>query len=176
MERKSIGLNNIEEVNLNKYTLRSKLEKLNTAERREFIKTATAFSAGLVTSKALGKNFELKMVKSYVDNFIIGSGNGGAVSALRITEAVHKVMMLEMGLDWEKENGKYKPFSNLITPKSNSTWLNKATHEPMMNISTFSKKYTGVLDRMDFDNVKVYAGRGDGGDSLVTGGMAVQPK
>ena len=145
-------------------------------ERRNFIKAATALSLGIVTSKAFGENFELKIVEEQVDNLIIGSGYGGAVAALRLTQAGHKVVMLEMGLDWEKDNGKYKPFSNLITPKSNSTWLKKATQAPMMNIATFSKKFTGVLDRMDFDNIKIYAGRGVGGGSLVNGGMAVQPK
>ncbi len=66
------------------------------------------------------------------DNLIIGSGYVGAVATLRLTEAGKKAAMLEMGLDWEKDNGKYKPFSNLITPKNNSTWLNKkdtSTHD-----------------------------------------------
>ena len=145
-------------------------------ERRRFLKTATALSAGMLVSKVFGNNFKLKVMNETVDNLIIGSGYGGAVAALRLTKAGHKVMMIEMGLDWEKDNGKHKPFSNLITPKSNSTWLNKKTQAPMMNIASFSKKFTGVLDRIDFDNVKVYAGRGVGGGSLVNGGMAVQPQ
>ena len=145
-------------------------------ERRRFLKTATILSAGVLVTKAFGNNFKLKVMNETVDNLIIGSGYGGAVAALRLTQAGHKVMMIEMGLDWEKDNGKHKPFSNLITPKSNSTWLNKKTQAPMMNIASFSKKFTGVLDRMDFDNVKVYAGRGVGGGSLVNGGMAVQPQ
>ncbi|NLZ73930.1 MAG: GMC family oxidoreductase, partial [Bacteroidales bacterium] len=145
-------------------------------ERRKFLKTATVLSAGMLISKTFGNNFKTKVMNETVDNLIIGSGYGGAVAALRLTQAGHKVMMIEMGLDWEKENGKHKPFSNLITPKSNSTWLNKKTQAPMMNIASFSKKFTGVLDRMDFDNVKVYAGRGVGGGSLVNGGMAVQPQ
>ena len=145
-------------------------------ERRNFIKTATALSAGLVVKKAFGKTFDLKIMKENVENLIIGTGYGGAVAALRLTEAGHKVMMLEMGLDWEKDDGKYKPFSNLITPKSNSTWLNKKTQAPMMNMAIFSKKFTGVLARLDFKNVNVYGGRGVGGGSLVNGGMAVQPQ
>ena len=145
-------------------------------ERRRFLKTVTALSAGMFVSKAFGNNFKLKVMNETVDNLIIGSGYGGAVAALRLTEAGHKVLMIEMGLDWEKDNSKHKPFSDLITPKSNSTWLNKKTQAPMMNIASFSKKFTGVLDRMDFDNVKVYAGRGVGGGSLVNGGMAVQPQ
>lgn len=32
----------------------------------------------------------------------------------------------------------------------------------MMNMVYFNKKFTGVLDRMDFENIKIYAGRGVG--------------
>lgn len=58
--------------------------------------------------------------KQETENLIIGSGYGGGVTALRLTQAGKKVTLLEMGLDWEKEDGKYKPFSNLITPKNNT--------------------------------------------------------
>lgn len=145
-------------------------------ERRTFIKITSGISASILISNAFGNNLKLKYKEEDVENLVIGSGYGGAVAALRLTQAGKKVSMLEMGLDWEKENGKYKPFSNLITPKNNSTWLKKSSQAPMMNIAFFNKKFTGVLDRMDFENVKVYAGRGVGGGSLVNGGMAVQPK
>lgn len=104
------------------------------------------------------------------ENIIIGSGYGGAVAALRLTQTGQKVTMLEMGLDFEKENGRYKPFSNMLLPKNNSTWLRKKTVAPMMNMVYFNKKFTGVLDRMDFENIKIYVGRGVGGGSLVNGG------
>ena len=133
-------------------------------------------SAGILVSNSFGADLSRKYGNETVDNLVIGSGYGGAVAALRLTQAGEKVVMLEMGLDWEKDQGKYKPFSNLITPKNNSTWLKKSSQAPMMNIAFFNKKFTGVLDRMDFENIKVYAGRGVGGGSLVNGGMAVQPK
>ena len=38
------------------------------------------------------------------------------------------------------------------------------------------QKYTGILDRMDFENIRIYLGRGVGGGSLVNGGMAVSPR
>lgn len=145
-------------------------------ERRTFIKITSASSAGFLASSAFGINLKLDHIDEHVENLVIGSGYGGAVAALRLAQAGKKVVMLEMGLDWEKDHGKYKPFSNLITPKNNSTWLNKATQAPMMNIAMFKNKFTGVLDRMDFENIKIYAGRGVGGGSLVNGGMAVQPK
>ncbi len=145
-------------------------------ERRNFIKITSAVGAGILASRVFGINLNLKHSVENIENLVIGSGYGGAVAALRLTQAGKKVVMLEMGLDWEKEDGKYKPFSNLITPKNNSTWLHKSSQAPMMNIAMFNKKFTGVLDRLDFKNIKVYAGRGVGGGSLVNGGMAVQPK
>ncbi|WP_188051255.1 GMC oxidoreductase [Flavobacterium sp. GP15] len=145
-------------------------------KRRTFIKITSATGAGIIASNTFGINLKMKNTEENVENLVIGSGYGGAVAALRLTQAGKKVVMLEMGLDWEKDGGKYKPFSNLITPKNNSTWLKKSTQAPMMNIAHFNKKFTGVLDRMDYENIKVYAGRGVGGGSLVNGGMAVQPK
>ncbi len=145
-------------------------------ERRTFIKLTSGLGISAMASTAFGNDFKIKTVEEFEDNLIVGSGYGGAVAALRLTQSGQKVVMLEMGLDWEKNNGKHKPFSNLIIPKNNSTWLKKATVAPMMNIAFFNRKFTGVLDRMDFENVKVYAGRGVGGGSLVNGGMAVQPK
>ena len=53
----------------------------------------------MFVSKAFGNNFKLKVMNETVDNLIIGSGYGGAVAALRLTEAGHKVLMIEMGLD-----------------------------------------------------------------------------
>lgn len=120
-------------------------------------------------------NLFMRIFSNLPEIIIVGSGYGGAVAALRLKEAGHKVILLEMGIDYEKRS-EHKPFSNMLSPKNNSTWLRKKTIAPMMNMVHFNKKFTGVLDRMDFEEIKVYAGRGVGGRSLVNGGMAVQPQ
>lgn len=144
--------------------------------RRDFLRSTLVTAASVPFSKTLVFPLFMSSREIEVENLIIGSGYGGAVAALRLTEAGKKVTMLEMGLDWEKNNAKHKPFSNVLFPKNNSTWLRNSTIAPMMNFIEFDKKFTGVLDRLDFENVKIYAGRGVGGGSLVNGGMAVQPK
>lgn len=106
------------------------------------------------------------------DNVIIGTGYGGAVSALRLAEAGKKCVMLEMGLDWEKSS---IPFSKMGWAKKQSTWLKTHTVAPFGNYRSFGK-FTGALDRIDFEHVKVYAGRGVGGGSIVNGGITATPK
>lgn len=103
---------------------------------------------------------------------IIGSGYGGAVSALRLCEAGKKVIMLEMGLNWGKSN---LPYSNLLKPGQSSAWLKTKSIAPFLNIFSL-KPFTGVLDRLDFEHINIWIGRGVGGGSLVNGGMAVTPK
>lgn len=103
---------------------------------------------------------------------IIGSGYGGAVAALRLCEAGKKVCLIEMGLNWEKSGEKFSP---MINPSHSAAWLRKKTIAPFLNLFPL-KPFTGALDRIEFDDIKVWVGRGVGGGSLVNGGMAVLPK
>ncbi|WP_336961146.1 GMC family oxidoreductase N-terminal domain-containing protein [Chryseobacterium contaminans] len=146
-------------------------------DRKEFIKTSVlAISGFYFLQSELFQAAERRANKiketTDVPIIIIGSGYGGAVSALRLCEAGKKVVLLEMGLNWEKAG---IPFSNLLKPGQSSAWLRKKTIAPFMNIFSLTP-FTGTLDRMDFDNINIWMGRGVGGGSLVNGGMAVTPK
>ena len=77
-----------------------------------------------------------------------------------------------MGLNWGKSG---IPYSTLLAPGKSAAWLRTTTIAPFGNYQTIDK-FTGALDRVEFENIKVYAGRGVGGGSLVNGGMAVVPK
>lgn len=129
---------------------------------------SSAFNS-LSARKPLGK---ITSEKAEYEIIIIGSGYGGAVAALRLCEKGHKVTMLEMGLNWEKSGEKFSPMKH---PGHSAAWLREKTIAPFMNVFSL-EKFTGALDRWDFENIKIWMGRGVGGGSLVNGGMAVLPK
>ena len=146
-------------------------------DRKNFIKISTLAISGFYFLQsglfhvAERKNSNIKENLD-VPIIIVGSGYGGAVSALRLCEAGKKVVLLEMGLNWEKSG---IPYSNLLKPGKSSAWLKKKSIAPFMNIFSLAP-FTGALDRLDFDHIKIWVGRGVGGGSLVNGGMAVTPK
>ena len=102
---------------------------------------------------------------------IIGSGFGGAVTALRLGEAGIRTMVLEQGKRWHSTSA---PFSRIFPPDGRSTWLRRKTVLPF-GPSLPIKKYTGVLDRVDYQNIKVYRGTAVGGGSIIYGGISGQP-
>lgn len=146
-------------------------------DRKSFIKTSVLAISGFyflqseLFHAAERRNHQIKEYHD-VPIVIIGSGYGGAVSALRLCEAGKKVVLLEMGLNWEKAG---IPFSNLLKPGKSSAWMKNKSIAPFMNIFSLTP-FTGTLDRLDFDHIKIWVGRGVGGGSLVNGGMAVTPK
>ncbi|AZA82315.1 GMC family oxidoreductase [Chryseobacterium lactis] len=146
-------------------------------DRKKFIKTSALAVSGfyflysqLFQAAQPVRGNQGKTIKAPI--IIIGSGYGGAVSALRLCESGKKVLLLEMGLNWEKSG---IPYSNLLKPGKSSAWLKKKSIAPFMNIFSLTP-FTGILDRLEFENINIWVGRGVGGGSLVNGGMAVTPK
>lgn len=150
--------------------------------RREFIQTgglgiAALFFLGagsLFGQSPLSSRENLNQPTEISDKevVIIGSGYGGSVAALRLCEKNIPVTLLEMGLNWEKSGEK---FSTMINPGHSAAWLKTKTIAPFFNLFNL-EKFTGALDRLDFEHIKIWLGRGVGGGSLVNGGMAVTPK
>lgn len=150
--------------------------------RKKFIQT-TSLGLGALAFSGLGKLYgrkarsktsskNTKPEHSIHEIIIVGSGYGGAVAALRLCEKGIPVTILEMGLNWETSGER---FSSMINPGHSAAWLRRRTIAPFMNVFRLDK-FTGTLDRMDFDHIKIWMGRGVGGGSLVNGGMAVTPK
>jgi cholesterol oxidase len=116
-----------------------------------------------------------------VPALIIGSGYGGAVAALRLTQAGIQTHIVEMGQSWTTPGADGKIFCSMLKPDGRSFWFRTKTDQPVGYLSGFEVNRSipssaGVLESEQFAATRVYQGRGVGGGSLVNGGMAVTPK
>ena len=148
--------------------------------RRQFIEQASlaglAISSGLVLSgcdplEIISPPSIPLETEDDIPALIIGSGFGGAVTALRLGAAGIRTMVLEQGKRWYNASA---PFSRSLPPDGRSTWLRRKTLLPF-GPSLPIGKYTGVLDRVDHQSIKVYRGTAVGGGSIIYGGISVQP-
>jgi len=116
-----------------------------------------------------------------VPALIVGSGYGGAVAALRLTQAGVQTQLVEMGQSWTTPGSDGKIFCNMLNPDQRSFWFRTRTDQPVgyfsgIEVNKSISSYAGVLDSEQFAATRIYQGRGVGGGSLVNGGMAVTPK
>lgn len=153
-----------------------------TLSRRRLLGTAALGSAAafglttISTSKARAEK-----PADFSPAVVIGTGYGAAATALRLGEAGVSTLMLEMGQLWDTPGDDDRIFCDVVSPDRRSMWLRERTHQPLStflwaDIDREIEKYAGVLDRVDYDEMSVYVGRGVGGGSLVNGAMAVTPK
>ncbi|WP_433363727.1 GMC oxidoreductase [Actinoplanes sp. CA-142083] len=117
----------------------------------------------------------------HVPALVVGSGYGGAVAALRLTQAGIATAVIEMGMAWNTAGSNGKVFCDMLNPDQRSYWLRTTTDQPLgyflgIGVNKSIPRYTGILDSEKFAGIRVYQGRGVGGGSLVNGGMAVVPK
>jgi cholesterol oxidase len=157
-----------------------------SVSRRRFLGLAALSSAALAGAStiALPKAFATARARSgsFVPAIVIGTGYGAAVSALRLGEAGIETLMLEMGQLWNQPGPDGNVFCNMLSPDRRSSWFKTRTETPLgtfLWLDLANKNidpYAGVLDKVHFDQMAVYVGRGVGGGSLVNGGMAVAPK
>jgi cholesterol oxidase len=143
--------------------------------RRRFMQGAIA--TGLVADPlavALGASAPRKFAPEHHGIIVVGSGFGGSVAALRLTEQGHKVTLLERGQRWTVQEGK-KIFSSLLLPDGRAAWL--SNQSPMPVGPKFPiRKFAGVLENRSLGGLQVLAGAGYGGGSIVYGGVFVKPK
>lgn len=140
--------------------------------RRDFIKLAGLAGVGAVLPSC-NISEEIPPPTDRRNVIIIGSGFGGAITALRLAEAGIEAMMIEKGRRWPiKPEG--NTFSRYIYPDGRSTWLSRKTVVPIGPPLPINR-YAGVLEGHFYCGLRVLAGACYGGGSIVYGGLLVKP-
>ncbi|GAA4922981.1 GMC oxidoreductase [Streptomyces coeruleoprunus] len=151
--------------------------------RRHFVGLGALQAAALLglTRIGVGSASARDAAADHTPALVIGSGYGGAVAALRLGEAGIPTTVLEMGALWNRQGPDGRVFCPTTAPDHRSMWFRTRTEAPLATflwldvVNKDITPYPGVLDRVRFDAMSVYVGRGVGGGSLVNGGMAVTP-
>jgi cholesterol oxidase len=104
---------------------------------------------------------------------VVGTGFGGAITALRLGRAGVPTLLLERGIRWPT-GPNADTFPRMFTPDRRAAWLSAT---PVLTGSPpgLWKPYTGVLDRVRGRGMDILCGAGVGGGSLVYHGMTIQP-
>lgn len=147
--------------------------------RRRFLGLSTLASASLfgwsTFSLSSCKKNTTPTASSNFNAIVVGSGFGGSVAALRLSEKGINTMLVEMGkfYDVTKSNNTFSPN---LPPDKRSTWLKTTSELPFGINLSWSEKYTGVLDRVEFQNMNIYRNVCLGGGSISNGGVLLEPQ
>lgn len=166
--------------------------------RREFGQRilATAAALGLNTVSAAGiagrtiaagglaaavaQSSQAQTTRERVKVLVVGTGYGGAVTALRLAERGIAVTMLEMGRLWNKPGADGKIFCSNEHPDERAMWFSTQAAAVVTSFMGNPVNRTvpygaGVLALKRFPGMDVYLGRGVGGGSLVNIAMLITP-
>ncbi len=160
----------------------NKTRKPNKLNRRTFVRNTGIIVTGMMLGCSKDDDddddnmpdpTEGEGLENYTSALVIGSGFGGAVSALRLGQAGVQTTVLERGKWWPiRDDG--DTFSPLAAPDQRSSWLTTESIGPI-GITTTFEKYTGVLERIRFPGMDTYMGSCVGGGSVVYGGITIAP-
>lgn len=106
-------------------------------------------------------------------NLVIGSGFGGAITALRLAQAGEPVTVLERGFKWPN-SPRRNIFANDVVPDGRAFWF-KSRATMLTGLDARIDSFGGVMDATEYDNMTVWRGACVGGGSVVFTGVMIQP-
>jgi cholesterol oxidase len=112
--------------------------------------------------------------RAHSRNLVIGSGFGGAISALRLAQAGEPVTVLERGFQWPRSDTR-AIFSNDTAPDGRAFWF-KNRVRMLTGFEAWMAPFGGVMDATEYDNMTVWRGACVGGGSVVFTGVMIQPE
>jgi len=111
---------------------------------------------------------------TYTPAVIIGSGFGGAVSALRFAQAGINVTVLERGSRWPNDPQR-EIFTTDAAPDGRGYWHNPS-RTGFWGLVGSGEDFGGVLDAGLYGGVNVLRGAAVGGGSVVFTGVMIEPE
>lgn len=111
---------------------------------------------------------------SYTPNLVIGSGFGGAVSALRLAEAGQSVTIVERGFRWPRDPWR-DIFASDTLPDGRAFWFKNSAKMIAGNTAVFDS-FGGLVDATVYDTMRVWRAACVGGGSMVFTGCMIQPE
>lgn len=153
------------------------MSKKEPISRRRFLGLSTLASASLFGWSTFTLSSCKKTENSGSDYkaIVIGSGFGGSVAALRLSEKGINTLLVEMGKFYDVTQNN-NTFSPNLPPDKRSTWLKTTSELPFGINLSWAQKYTGVLDRVEYQNMNVYRNVCLGGGSISNGGVLLEPQ
>ena len=103
---------------------------------------------------------------------VVGSGFGGAISALRVAEAGVDVVVVERGRRWPT-GPDARTFPSATSPDERALWFRSAPE--VFGRPVDLPRYTGLLEASVGENMTSVCATGVGGGSLIYQGMTLQP-
>lgn len=157
-------------------------------QRRHLLRSSSALlAAGLAANPAQAllapRNYAAQVPEIYAPVprppghtpvIVIGTGFGGAISALRLAQAGQQVTMLERGFAWPRDPWR-EIHTNDTLPDGRGFWYRDRSKTVFGVGGTPVDRFGGVMDITEYEHIDVWRGAAVGGGSVVFTGAMPQP-
>lgn len=105
---------------------------------------------------------------------VVGSGFGGAITAMHLGRAGVQTLVLERGIRWPT-GPNAETFPHMLQPDRRMSWLSPVPVMPGVPPLP-TEPFTGLIERIPGNGMDVMCGAGVGGSSLTYHGVTLQPE